>query len=104
MLQRIEGPDDNGCLIWTGARRNGGYGFVQRNRKVIRIHRLVYEAFVEPLAEGLHHLCENKACVNPDHVEPLSQTEHMARHASELCPLGHNDWRKWRSGWRYCRT
>ena len=107
MLPRIQGPDKDGCLLWTGARKNGGYGYVQRQRsKAIRIHRIVYEEFVEPLDNRiLHHTCGNKACVNPDHLEPVEdQTEHWQYHASKLCPQGHNDWRRTPStGRRYCR-
>lgn len=106
-LGKIAEPDQGGCMIWQGAKDEKGYGRIAGR---IRAHRLVYETFVEPL-EGrvLHHVCGNRGCVNPDHLEVLKdQREHMTVHRSKTCPKGHNDWRYEIDGQgyrhRYCAT
>jgi len=71
------------CWIWQGTLDKRGYGRVRgESGKVGRAYRVVYEAHVGPIPEGLHlhHHCEVKACVNPDHLEPMTGVEHAAWH------------------------
>src|SRR5882672_1054138 len=65
------GPD---CWLWTGAQSQTGYGFVKVNQKMTRVHRYVYEQLVGPIGDDLtiDHLCRNRACCNPEHLEPVS--------------------------------
>lgn len=79
--------DENGCWIWTSSRDRLGYGQydvitdgVHRNW---RAHRYVYEQLVRPLAadESLDHLCRVHACVNPAHLEPVTNAENCRRGA-----------------------
>lgn len=67
------------CWLWTGG--HSWYGAIRIGRKVLRVHRVVYELLVGPIPAGLvlDHLCENKLCVNPDHLEPVTQSENMRR-------------------------
>lgn len=73
---------DDGCWIWTGGRVSKGYGSVYWQGRVAVTHRVVYELLVGDIPSGaqLHHRCEVKACVNPDHLEPLDPAEHSAQH------------------------
>jgi HNH endonuclease len=71
----------DGCWLWKGHRLAGGYGQVSMNDKMKLAHRVVYEAFRGPIPEGLQldHLCRNRGCVNPDHLEPVTQRVNTLR-------------------------
>lgn len=82
LLDKIDffGTDD--CWLWSSALDNGGYPIVWIGDGVSRrAHRVVYELFVEPIPEGLQldHLCSVRNCVNPDHLEPVTGAENVAR-------------------------
>jgi hypothetical protein len=82
------------CLLFRGSLTPGGYGHVTvakgRNAPA---HRIVYEALVGPIPpkHDLHHLCPNRACVEPTHVEPILHRIHPAMHKVERthCSKGH---------------
>jgi len=73
---------DSGCWEWVGAFRRGGYGAFWDGKKVISAYRFSYEYFnntVTPQGLGFDHLCRNPKCVNPDHVEPVTQKVNVMR-------------------------
>lgn len=85
--------DATGCWIWTGATHRG-YGCLGRSRSRgwIAAHRFAYEHFVGAIPEGteLHHVCEHRSCVNPEHLLPVTLSEHRAiDHVRLYCPKGH---------------
>lgn len=84
------------CLVWTGWRRGtNGYGGIKHKGRDWYVHRLVYELRVGPIPSGLHidHLCRNKLCCNPDHLEAVTQGENNRRMHDAVrkphCPKGH---------------
>jgi HNH endonuclease len=94
--------DINDCWHWTGAVANTGYGkagvgsLLDDTRRVANVHRFVYESLVGPVPEGLvlDHLCRNKTCVNPDHLQPVTKSMNALRGHSPLgarthCNYGH---------------
>lgn len=71
---------DSPCWIWRGCKCHG-YGYIGLDGKLKRAHRVYYEYFGGKIPEGkvIDHLCMNKACVNPDHLEPVSPRENRVR-------------------------
>jgi hypothetical protein len=71
------------CWLWTGATITGNYGrfWVSDSRPRVPAHRFSYEVYVGPIPEGLvvDHLCSNPPCVNPAHLEPVTQWENLRR-------------------------
>lgn len=74
--------DNSGCWLWTASLNSYGYGgFGVGDKKTMLAHRWSYEAMVADVPEDLEldHLCRNRACVNPYHLEPVPHAVNVAR-------------------------
>ena len=120
-IQKIK-ISKNGCWEWTGGLSNQGYGFfyisnqTKGRYKTVLAHRYSYEIFIGkiPNRRWIHHLCQNKCCVNPYHLEPQFPKEHLENHDTLIhnelkthCPQGHpyskeNTWYD-KNGYRFCK-
>ena len=109
----------SGCWEWTGSRNpDSGYGRFYYAGKLGYAHRWSYEHFVGPIPGGatVDHICRNHPCVNPEHLDAVSQLENNRRGAdrpsergqvTETCVRGHlkSPENVYRHGTRYhCMT
>lgn len=72
-----------GCWLWTAAKCDNGYGRFRAGSVLVRTHRYAYELMVGDIPEGLDldHLCRNRACVNPYHLDPVTRGVNVRRGA-----------------------
>ncbi len=84
LLNKVEIITETGCWIWHGAVTKAGYGTAQVNSKPYRAHRVFYEMLVGKIPDRLviDHLCRVRCCVNPSHLEPVTNKENILRGTS----------------------
>lgn len=109
-------PDLGSCWIWMGGQGRGDYGAFWDGRHMVPAHRYAYELLVRPIPPGLQidHLCRVHHCVNPEHLEDVTQQENIHRGMAgwiererRHCPSGHPydaENTRWYEGRRYCRA
>jgi hypothetical protein len=97
----VHSEPNTGCWLWVGALHEAGYGMLNVDQRAVRAHRISYEHFRGPIPADLEldHLCRQRCCVNPDHLEAVSHQENMRRgqlfdlgelsRRKDSCPFGH---------------
>lgn len=94
----------DGCWIWEGHRNHGGYGIVRRHGQLMLAHRWVYERLVGPIGPlVVDHLCRTPSCVNPEHLEAVTDAVNVRRGAGaklteEAVSQLREDWAMWQLG------
>ena len=108
-------PVPSGCIEWQGTRPRG-YGQFSLGYKMVLAHRWAWEQVNGPIPDSLHldHLCRNPACVNPNHLEPVTARENKVRAVAAVprathCRRGHqrnetNMYVNPKTGQRLCRV
>ena len=96
---RIHPEPNSGCWLWAGSTNSWGYGQVKFYGRQWQAHRFIYTLVKGEIPQGmdLDHLCRVRGCVNPDHLEPVSERENVLRGktfaaanaAKTSCPRGH---------------
>ena len=112
----------SGCWLWSAALSHadddGGYGVFWFNGKLQRAHRVSYAELVGPIPKGLtlDHLCRVRQCVNPSHLEPVSDRTNILRgsgasainYRKTSCKHGHplieENLFNLKRGWRSCKA
>ena len=86
---------ETGCVEWTGAKNDHGYGQIVINYEKKYVHRLAYELFNGPVSKNsfIMHRCDNPCCLNPRHLLLGDQDANMKDAASKKrMPSGDDHW------------
>ncbi len=81
------------CWQWPGSLISTGYAQVRVDGHLEYVHRIAYEAAVGPIPDGyeIDHLCHNRWCFNPSHLEVVTHAENMRRNRPpSRCINGHD--------------
>lgn len=108
-----------GCWEWVGCVQSNGYGRAWNGNIVTYAHRVVFNIVNGPFDSSLDldHLCRNRRCVNPSHLEPVTRSENLRRgmageniasiqRIKTHCPKGHEyneENTSRRNGKRHCK-
>lgn len=96
LMEKVHFEPNSGCWLWAGADNASGYGKLAIGHSArVYAHRASYELAKGPIPDGMHldHLCRVTCCINPDHLEPVTNRENARRgqagdHMKRAAPAG----------------
>ncbi|MFE3657246.1 HNH endonuclease signature motif containing protein [Streptomyces sp. NPDC059165] len=118
-MDKVRVNAQTGCWEWRGRLATNGYGQLSAGRTTRQVHRVTYEEHKGAIPEGLavDHLCRNRICCNPDHLEAVTNRENWRRGMSpsaiavktDVCSSGNHSLRGdnlyvYPSGVRRCKA
>ena len=113
-VRRVSRNLSTSCWLWTGGHNDGGYPLFFANGLDVYAHRWAWQQVNGPVPDGLEldHICRNRGCVRPSHLEAVTHLENMRRsplqnpsHCKHGHPLSGDNLRRRRdTGQRCCRT
>jgi hypothetical protein len=118
LQKKIRQDEQTGCWNWIGGIDGNGYAVASRGGKSVGGHRLAYELYVGcvPAGKELDHLCRNRRCVNPNHLEAVDRSTNIqrgmmpmavrrrSRIETGVCTNGHPVAEYWNDKYRFCRA
>jgi hypothetical protein len=110
-FSRWDVDEDSGCWVWRGCTNPDGYGLITFEGRQTTVHRVSYILHVGDIPPGkeLDHICKNRRCLNPAHLEAVVHRENVMRGGSairsEFCKKGHRfDGYDKKRNRQYCKT
>jgi hypothetical protein len=82
LLKHVSFDPASGCWVWTGYCDPQGYARHREGRRLARVHRTIFEVLrpgVLTVDDVLDHVCRNRGCVNPNHLDPVTSRENTLR-------------------------
>lgn len=90
LMARVIMIPESTCWHWTGCIDRDGYAKMSTKNRPTMVYRISYELFVGPIPEGMviDHICRQRDCVNPKHLEVVTSRENTMR--SPIAPAALN--------------
>jgi len=89
LWSRVDIQNWDECWPWIAGCDDKGYGQFRVEEKIRKAYAVIYELMVGPVPSGLEldHLCRNRLCVNPNHLEAVTHQQNLLRSPTAICAV-----------------